>query len=127
MGGFLSGKFKRGQQHDRSWRRGDPDNFLNQVEFLRVDEDRGYTVVEAAESVAKKLGVTVAQVAIGWLLTKVAVTSVIIGAKTMDQLRDNLAASQLQLGPDELSVLEAASAVPAGYPYAMAAFMRAGR
>jgi len=127
MGGFLTGKFRRGQETDRSWRRGDPENFLNQVEFLRFDEGRGYDILQTLDKVAAEHGVSVVKVALAWLLTKRAVASVIIGAKTMDQLSENLGAGELMLTPKQVVVLDECSAVPAGYPYAMATFMRAGR
>jgi aryl-alcohol dehydrogenase-like predicted oxidoreductase len=58
----------------------------------------------------------VAQVALGWLLAQRHVTSVIVGAKRLDQLEDNLGAVDLKLSEDELKTLDAASALPAEYP-----------
>ena len=68
------------------------------------------------EPIAKSKGVSIAQVALSWLLHQRVVTSVIIGAKRMDQLEDNLKAIDVQLTPDELSKLDEVSALPAEYP-----------
>ena len=66
--------------------------------------------------IAQSHGVSVAQIALAWLLHQPQVTSVIIGAKRPDQLADNMAATQVTLTADELSQLDAASSLPAEYP-----------
>ncbi len=66
--------------------------------------------------VSTALGISVARVALAWLLTRPFVTSVIIGAKTREQLADNLTASDVQLAPEHVAQLDAASALPPEYP-----------
>lgn len=66
--------------------------------------------------IAKAHSVSVAQVALAWLLHQSAVTSVIVGAKRVDQLDDNIAATQVTLSTEELAELDAVSALPAEYP-----------
>jgi aryl-alcohol dehydrogenase-like predicted oxidoreductase len=66
--------------------------------------------------IAKSHGVSVARVALAWLLHKEHVTSVIIGAKNTEQLQDNLAAAQLQLTREEMATLDKVSALPPEYP-----------
>ena len=66
--------------------------------------------------VAERHGVSVARIALAWLLHQPAVTSVIVGAKRIDQLEDNLGAAEVALGEEELAALNAASALPAEYP-----------
>ena len=108
-GGFLSGKYTRGDEASGDGRRA---NF----DFPPVDRDRGYDVIEAMQPIAKAHGCTVAQVALAWLLHQPVVTTVIIGAKRIDQLNDNLAAVDIKLSDDELSALDAVSALPPEYP-----------
>jgi len=66
--------------------------------------------------IAQAKGVSVAQIALAWLLHQPQVTSVIVGAKRSEQLADNLAATQIQLSADELQALDAVSRLPAEYP-----------
>ncbi|MGN6375007.1 MAG: aldo/keto reductase [Sphingomonas sp.] len=105
-GGLLSGKYR---QQGAEGRRA---NF----DFPPVDMSRADKVLEAMEPIAAAHGVSVAQVAIGWLLSRSHVTSVIVGAKRLDQLQDNLGAVDLTLGEDDLAKLDAASALPREYP-----------
>ena len=105
-GGLLSGKYR---QQGAEGRRA---NF----DFPPVDMGRADKVLDAMEPIAAAHGVSVAQVALGWLLAQRHVTSVIIGAKRLDQLQDNLGAVDLELSEDELKTLDAASALPAEYP-----------
>ncbi|HUN33489.1 MAG TPA: aldo/keto reductase [Trebonia sp.] len=111
-GGFLSGKFDRGgvtsEQDSRRARTG--------ADFVRFDEERGFTVVDAARAVAARHEVSPARVAIAWLLAQRAVTSVIVGARKIEQLTDNLAASGLALTEQDLAELDEASRPPAAYP-----------
>ncbi|MBO9499149.1 MAG: aldo/keto reductase [Novosphingobium sp.] len=105
-GGYLSGKYRKG---DAEGRRA---NF----DFPPVDLDRGENVLDAIEPIAAAHGVSVARVALAWLLHQPAVTSVIMGAKRLDQLEDNLAAAEVRLSADELATLDAASRLPSEYP-----------
>lgn len=107
-GGFLSGKYSGGAGADEG-RRG-------QFDFPPVDAGRGDAVIAAMRPLAETRGVSVAQIALAWLLHQRAVTSVVIGAKRPEQLADNLAAVNIDLTPDELAMLDAASALAPEYP-----------
>jgi len=119
-GGLLSGKFGR----DRSAATGDRRAVLP---FPPVDQERAYTVIEAMRTVAESKGVSVAQIALAWILHQRAVTSVIVGAKRLDQLVDNLAAAQVTLDAEELREITEASNLPPEYPHWMIEFWSAGR
>ncbi|GAA0297904.1 aldo/keto reductase [Sphingomonas oligophenolica] len=105
-GGYLSGKYRDGDTQGRRATRA----------FPPVDEVRGDKVLDALEPIAKAHGVSVAQIAIAWLLHQPHVTSVIVGAKRKDQLDDNLAAAKVVLSADELATLDAVSKLPPEYP-----------
>jgi aryl-alcohol dehydrogenase-like predicted oxidoreductase len=112
-GGLLSGKYKgdgsaAGKVEEGSRRQ----NF----DFPPVDRERADAVIDAMRPIAGAKGVSVAQVALAWLLHQPRVTSVIVGAKRPDQLADNLAATSVRLTPDEFATLGAASALPSEYP-----------
>ena len=79
-------------------------------------------VLSALRSVAEATGISVARLALAWELTKPFVTSVIIGAKSKEQLVDNLAATDVKIAPEHLAALEDASALPPEYPGWMLAF-----
>ena len=111
-GGLLSGKYRRGQDAPEGTRR-----FEGWTEPPVNDEDRLYNTIDALVEIADGHGVSAAQVALAYTLAKPAVTSVIVGARTEEQLRDNLAAAQLTLSQDELDRLDTASGVPLLYPY----------
>ncbi|MCK0754064.1 aldo/keto reductase [Chromohalobacter japonicus] len=108
-GGFLSGKYTRDSQGEAGSRR------LN-FDFPPVDKDRAFDCIDVMAKIAKVHSVSVAQVALAWLLHQSAVTSVIVGAKRVDQLDDNIAATQVTLSTEELAELDAVSALPAEYP-----------
>nr|CDQ33688.1 General stress protein 69 [Virgibacillus halodenitrificans] len=108
-GGFLSGKYTRDSQGEAGSRR------LN-FDFPPVDKDRAFDCIDVMAKIAKAHSVSVAQVALAWLLHQSAVTSVIVGAKRVDQLDDNIAATQVTLSTEELAELDAVSALPAEYP-----------
>jgi aryl-alcohol dehydrogenase-like predicted oxidoreductase len=86
------------------------------MSFPLVDEARAFDCIDAMRPIAAAHGVSVAQVALAWLLHQRQVTSVIVGAKRLDQLEDNIAATRLKLSADELSALDRASALPVEYP-----------
>ncbi|MBU1360457.1 MAG: aldo/keto reductase [Gammaproteobacteria bacterium] len=108
-GGLLSGKYGRDQQGEAGSRRASFD-------FPPVDKERAYDCIDAMRPIAEAHKVSVAQVALAWLLHQPRVTSVIIGAKRPEQLADNLAATELRLSADELARLDDASRLPAEYP-----------
>ncbi len=111
-GGLLSGKYRRGQQppegsrHLTDW--GEPPIY---------DQEGVYDIIEVLVKVAEQRGVSAAQVALAYTLAKPAVTSLVIGARSDEQLADNLAAADLTLSEDERAQLDAASAPPLLYPY----------
>lgn len=114
-GGFLSGKFKRGKTAPAGSRRTDFD-------FPPLDKEKAFDCVAAMEPVAKAHGVSVAQVALAWILSKQQVSSIIIGARRMEQLKDNLASTKLVLTEEELKSLDEASKLTQEYPGWMLAF-----
>ena len=108
-GGLLTGKYRPDDKGPAGARRASYD-------FPVVDKPRAYRCVDAMRPIAERLQVSVAQVALAWLLAKPQVTSVIIGARSMDQLKDNIAASSVDLSPEDMAALDAVSALPAEYP-----------
>jgi aryl-alcohol dehydrogenase-like predicted oxidoreductase len=108
-GGLLSGKFGPGSNNPTDARR---TNF----DFPPVDKDRAWKCVEVMREVGEAHGASVARVALAWLLAKPHVMSIIIGAKSLEQLDDNLAAVDLALTPEEIARLDEVSALPAEYP-----------
>ena len=110
-GGFLSGKYSRDDPAPAGSRRaewGDPGQF---------DEDRAYAVVEGLREIAGAHHVSVAQVALRWLLHQPGVASVVIGARTHDQLRDNLGAARWRMTEAELAALDELTLPPLIYPH----------
>ena len=108
-GGLLSGKYKRDGSSSEPGRR---TNF----QFPPVNMDRAYDCVDAMTKMAEAKGATVAQIALAWLLHQKVVTSVIIGAKRLEQLDDNIAATQVKLNDDELAALDEVSQLASEYP-----------
>jgi aryl-alcohol dehydrogenase-like predicted oxidoreductase len=108
-GGLLSGKFGPGANTPEGARR-------TNLDFPPVNLDRAWACVAAMREVARAHDVSVAQVALAWLLAKPHVMSVIIGAKSTQQLDDNLAAVGLVLTADEMARLDEVSALPPEYP-----------
>ncbi|GAB3642411.1 aldo/keto reductase [Spirosoma arcticum] len=108
-GGFLSGKYTRTNKPEDGSRR------LN-FDFPPVNQERSYDIIEAMEPIAQDHGVSVARIALAWVLAKPAVTSVIIGAKNTDQLMDNIKAADLSLTTEQLDALDQVSAMPKPYP-----------
>lgn len=106
-GGFLSGKYSGGEAGDG--RRA-------AFDFPPVEPARGDAVIQAMRPMAEARGVSVAQIAIAWLLHQPVVTSVIVGARRVDQLADNIAATMVDLSAEDLAALDAASRLPGEYP-----------
>ncbi len=107
-GGLLSGKYGPGASPNEGRR-------LN-FDFPPVDRDRAWACIEVMRQVGEAHGASVARVALAWLLSKPQVMSIIIGAKTVEQLDDNLAAADLTLTVEELARLDEVSALPSEYP-----------
>lgn len=111
-GGLLSGKYRRGEQPPAGSRR------LSGWDEPPVrDEDQLYAIVDALTDIAHGRGVTPAQVALAWLLSRPALTSLVIGARNEEQLTGNLEAAGLVLDPAERARLDEVSAPPLLYPY----------
>jgi aryl-alcohol dehydrogenase-like predicted oxidoreductase len=108
-GGLLSGKFGRDQQADEGSRR-------VSFDFPPVNRDRAYACIDVMRPIAQEHGVSVAQIALAWLLHQPQVTTVIIGAKRPEQLADNIASTRVVLSADERRRLDEVSALPAEYP-----------
>jgi aryl-alcohol dehydrogenase-like predicted oxidoreductase len=108
-GGLLSGKFRRDFAGPNDARR-------TRFDFPPVEREHAYDIVDAVRPIAERHGVSVARVALAWLLHQASVMSVIIGAKTPEQLADNIAAADLVLSEDDLAILEKASALTPEYP-----------
>ena len=112
-GGFLSGKFTR---------EGGPEGTRRATfDFPPIDKEQGFDIVDVMRPIAETHGASVARVALAWLLHKEAVTSVIIGARRMDQLEDNFGSVDLTLTAEEVERLDEVSKIPLGYPAWMGA------
>lgn len=111
--GLLSGKYRRGVSP--------PDARVSQggspVPGFAVSQDALYKIVDALDEIAGETGRSVAQVALNWLLQRPTVVNIIIGARTEQQLRDNLGATGWALSVDQIKRLEVASDSPPPYPY----------
>jgi len=109
-GGLLSGKFKSADD------KGPADARRATFDFPVVNKDRAFQCIEVMRPMAAERQTSVAQIALAWLLGKPYVSTVIIGAKSMDQLRDNIASTRVQLTDSERRTLDEVSQLPAEYP-----------
>ncbi len=107
--GFLSGKYTR---KDPTGGRGRVSNF----EFLPIDKERGYDLIEAMARLAKARKCSVAQLALAWLLSKDWATTILLGASKLSQLEDNLGAVDVKLSADDVKKLDELTAIPPIYP-----------
>jgi aryl-alcohol dehydrogenase-like predicted oxidoreductase len=119
-GGLLSGKFSRTNQKPANSRR-------TEYDFPLVDKERTWRILDVMAPIAKAHGCSPARLSLAWLLAKPVVTSVIIGAKRLEQLQDNLAAIELTLTQDELRQLDEVSTLPLEYPGWVLPFQGADR
>jgi aryl-alcohol dehydrogenase-like predicted oxidoreductase len=108
-GGFLSGKYSRENEKPEGARRAT-------LDFPPVERERLWRVLDVMRPIAADNLVSIAQVSLAWLLAQPHVTSVIIGAKNQEQLLDNIAATELELSPEQLNAITEASALPSEYP-----------
>ncbi len=111
-GGFLTGKYQRDK--------GAPEGSRLakwKERYHGFDTERHWRILDAVTAVSEDLGASVAQVSLAWLLHKPAVSSVIFGARTVEQLDDNVAAAGLELSESHMEALDEASAFELGYPY----------
>jgi len=117
-GGWLTGKYQREEQPTGATRLGENPDRGVEAYGRRSRVERTWDVVDAVRDIADKRAASMAQVALAWLVDRPAVTSVILGARTMEQLDDNLGAAELHLTADEANRLdEVSDPAPADYPY----------
>ena len=117
-GGWLSGKYRRDERPTGATRLGEDPGRGMEAYDKRNEQDRTWDVIDAVQSIAEGRGLSMAQVALAWVTDRPAVTSTILGARTLAQLDDNLAAADVHLDPKETAILDAASRLPVGdYPY----------
>jgi aryl-alcohol dehydrogenase-like predicted oxidoreductase len=107
-GGFLSGKQTRGAEVPKGSR----------AEAARphIDYDRGFNAIDVLRPIAEAHQSSVAQIALAWLLHQKTVSTILVGAKRLDQLQDNLKATEITLSEAELTVIETVSVLPLEYP-----------
>ena len=117
-GGWLTGKYQRDTAPVGATRLGENPDRGVEAYSRRSTQERTWDVVDAVRAVAHERGLSMAQVALAWLVDRPAVTSVILGARSLEQLEDNLAAADVHLEAYETAALDAASdPTPADYPY----------
>ena len=119
-GGLLSGKFGRAAPTPEDSRR-------STFNFPLVDQDRAWRILDVLRPIAERYACSPARVALGWLLHQPLVTSVILGAKRLDQLDDNLASVHLELSSQDLDLLDQVSELPPEYPAWILPFQNASR
>ncbi|HMF84509.1 MAG TPA: aldo/keto reductase, partial [Acidimicrobiia bacterium] len=122
-GGVLTGKYRQGEDFPRGTRGGDTEE---PITFTYRLHDRAWGTVDAVRNVAGEIGKTASQVALNWVVHRPGVTAPIIGARTMDQLDDNLGAVGWRLEEEQWRALSWASAFPRGYPYDFIDYADAG-
>ena len=108
-GGFFSGKFARQGGGPNDARRA-------AFDFPPVNRERGFDIIDVIRAIADEKGVSVATIALAWMLHKPGVTSIIIGAKTVEQLKQNIASTEVRLSAQEMAKLDEVSALPVEYP-----------
>jgi aryl-alcohol dehydrogenase-like predicted oxidoreductase len=119
-GGLLSGKFSRTNQKPENSRR-------SEFDFPIVDKERTWKILDVMAPIAKAHNCSPARISLAWLLAKPVVTSVIIGAKRIEQLKDNIAASDVKLTAEQMKQLDEVSALPPEYPGWMLPFQGSNR
>jgi aryl-alcohol dehydrogenase-like predicted oxidoreductase len=110
-GGFLSGKYTREKP------KGESGDRLGGLDFIPYDRERGFQLIDLLQSISAVTGASPAQIALAWLLTRPAVSSILVGASKLSQLEDNLAATEVTLDSDQLAQLDAATTPPVPYPH----------
>jgi aryl-alcohol dehydrogenase-like predicted oxidoreductase len=118
-GGFLSGKYKREAppENAHDGRLGMMSDETEEA-WHRRNVDRNWEILGLMEDILRSHeGATISQIALAWLLAQPAVDSVLVGARTMDQLQDNLKAANISFSPEEIEKLNCVSAPELGYPY----------
>lgn len=108
-GGFLSGKYTRDKEVAGNSRR-------DAFDFPPINKEKAYDIIDVMAQIAQQHAVSVATVALNWVMNQPGITSTIIGAKTLDQLKDNIKAISLELTPEDLNLLNKASMLSPEYP-----------
>ena len=116
-GGFLSGKYKRGERPTKG--RIATASEEQAESWERRATTRNWQIIDALDEIARGRGASYPQIALAWLRAQPTVSSIILGARTLDQLKDNLGASEIDLTREEMSLLDTASSLPDLYPYVM--------
>ena len=116
-GGFLSGKYKRSEEPEEGRIATTTD--FNEESWQRRSTERNWQILAAVEEVAEAHAASVPQVALAWLRQRKEVSSVILGVRTLAQLKDNLGAADLDLTKEDITKLDEASTLPELYPYRM--------
>jgi len=119
-GGFLSGKYTRNNEKAGDSRR---DNF----DFPPVNKEKAYDIIDVMAEIGKQHDVSVAEIALAWVRQQKGITSTIIGAKNVDQLKVNIKSTEVQLSADDLKKIDEVSALPKEYPGWMAERQAADR
>ncbi len=123
-GGFLSGKYRK-DQAPPAGSRFDAERWKSRL--AKFDNPRNWRILEALDGVSAETGANLTAVALAWLNQKPGVTSVIFGARTLEQLDDNLKAADLLLSVEQMKRLDEASAFELGYPYDFLGPMTGGK
>lgn len=117
-GGWLSGKYRRDEPPTGATRLGENPTRGMEAWEARNADPRTWEILDAVDAVARETGASASQVSLAWLSDRPAVTSVILGARTVEQLEDNLGAADLELTPEQRARLDEASTPRADvYPY----------
>jgi aryl-alcohol dehydrogenase-like predicted oxidoreductase len=117
-GGWLTGKYRRDERPTGATRLGEDPNRGVEAYHRRAAHERTWDVLDAVAEIARSRGISMAQVALAWLVDRPTVCAVILGARTREQLEDNLGVAGVHLSEDEIRRLDRASDPdPADYPY----------
>jgi aryl-alcohol dehydrogenase-like predicted oxidoreductase len=117
-GGWLTGKYRRNEDPAGASRLGEDPGRGMEAYAPRNAQERTWRIIDAVRQVAEELSVSMSQVALAWVADRPAVTSVILGARTVEQLDDNLGVAGLHLSPEQTALLDEVSAPEvADYPY----------
>ena len=108
-GGFMSGKYSRNKQVAGDSRR-------DKFDFPPINKEKAYDIIDVMADIASKHRFSVASVALNWVVRQPGITSTIIGARKLDQLKDNLASLKLQLNDDDMNRLDEVSKLSSEYP-----------
>lgn len=109
-GGALTGKVRRSKPAPK-------DSRVGSGEFIPYDEERVFNIADVLEEIAKETGKSMTQVALNWTVNRPTISSLVIGARNEEQLKQNLGALEFKLNSDQLKRLDEVSAIPMVYPY----------